>query len=80
MLSCSICLVGNPLFSALNFVLKQRGMKDTVQKRKKEKYDKLTTWRGSDAEVSCEVIFERIENSGHVLLHFIQTDDVFHQR
>lgn len=42
--------------------------------------DKLNTWRGSDAEVACKVVFECIENSSHVRLHFIQTDDVFHQR
>ena len=42
--------------------------------------DKLNTCRASDAEVACEVLFECIENSRHVPLHFIQTDDVFHQR
>ena len=48
-------------------------------KNTKKKSHKLTTWRGSGAEAACEVIFECTENSSHVNLHFIQTDDVFHQ-
>lgn len=39
----------------------------------------MHTWRGSDAEAAREVIFECTENSLHVCLDFLQTDDVFHQ-
>lgn len=51
--------------------LKVRAMPGKKQKR--------NTWRGSDAQVAREVIFERVQNSHHVPLHLIQVDDAFHQ-
>lgn len=37
------------------------------------------TWRGSDAQAACEVIFESSENGRHVRFHLVQVDDIPHQ-
>lgn len=37
------------------------------------------TWRGSDAQAACEVVFESSENGRHVRLHLVQVDNVPHQ-
>lgn len=60
-------------------VRRHRQTDNTRERVRERQRDKLNTWWGSDAEVACEVIFECIENSRHIPLHFIQIDDVFHQ-